>query len=121
MQRKGSDGGLVFSSEHGEMCATCAKPLAACTCKQVAPASKRGRVVVVVGRETKGRRGNGVTVISGVPLGSRQLAELASELKQRCASGGTVRGGVIEIQGDHRDRLVAELGKRGWIVKRSGR
>jgi translation initiation factor 1 len=81
--------------------------------------SERG-AVVRVGRETQGRKGKGVTVVSGVPLRGEALAVLASELKRLCGSGGTVRDGVIEIQGDHRDRLVAELAGRGWTVKRSG-
>jgi translation initiation factor 1 len=75
---------------------------------------------VRVGRETKGRRGKGVTIVTGVPLGGEALAELASRLKRLCGSGGTVRDGVIEIQGDHRDLLVTELAKQGWTVKRSG-
>jgi translation initiation factor 1 len=73
-----------------------------------------------VGRETKGRKGAGVTVVSGVPLASEALKALASELKARCGSGGTLKDGVIEIQGDHRDALLAELAKRGWTVKRAG-
>ena len=73
-----------------------------------------------VGRQTKGRKGSGVTVITGLPLSARELSELASELKRRCGSGGTVRDGTIEIQGDHRDLLVAELVERGWPAKRAG-
>jgi translation initiation factor 1 len=73
-----------------------------------------------VGRETKGRKGKGVTVITGLPLNATALAALGSELKKRCGSGGTVREGVIEIQGDHRDTLVAELVRRGWAAKKSG-
>ena len=77
--------------------------------------------MVRVGRETKGRKGKGVTVITGVPLAGDALADLAKRLKQRCGSGGTVTdAGAIEIQGDHRDTLVAELGKLGYTVKRSG-
>jgi translation initiation factor 1 len=75
---------------------------------------------VRVGRETKGRAGKGVTVITGLPLQAAQLQELAGELKRRCGSGGTVRDGVIEIQGEHRDVLVLELVKRGYDAKRSG-
>jgi len=75
---------------------------------------------VVVGRETSGRKGKGVTVIRGVPLAGEALAQLATQLKQACASGGTLRDGTIEIQGDHRDRVVAELERRGWKAKRSG-
>ncbi|MCX5738218.1 MAG: stress response translation initiation inhibitor YciH, partial [Proteobacteria bacterium] len=67
-----------------------------------------------------GRKGKGVTVVTGVPLAADALDELASKLKRSCGSGGTVKDGVIEIQGDHRDLLVAELAKLGWTVKRSG-
>jgi len=76
--------------------------------------------VVRVGRETKGRRGKGVSVVTGVPLAHDELARLAKQLKQRCGAGGTVRDGAIEIQGEHRDTLVAELEKRGYRVKRAG-
>jgi translation initiation factor 1 len=79
-----------------------------------------GDGIVRVGRETKGRSGKGVTVVTGVPLAGEDLAKLAAELKRRCGSGGTVKAGTIEIQGDHRDLLVAELARRGWTVKRSG-
>lgn len=75
---------------------------------------------VRVGRETKGRAGKGVTVITGLPLAPPQLEELARQLKRRCGSGGTVRGNAIEIQGDHRDTLVAELIALGYPAKRSG-
>lgn len=74
-----------------------------------------------VGRQTQGRRGKGVTVISGLPLAGPALAELATRLKKRCGSGGTVTdAGLIEIQGDHRDALVEELGRLGYTVKRAG-
>ena len=73
-----------------------------------------------VGRATKGRKGKGVTVITGVPLDEMELKELGSQLKAKCVAGGTVSDGVIEIQGDHRDVLLEELRKRGWTVKRAG-
>ena len=74
-----------------------------------------------VGREIKGRAGKGVTTVSGLPLSlSRTSRRLATQLKKRCGSGGTVREGVIEIQGDHRDVIVAELIKLGWPAKKSG-
>lgn len=75
---------------------------------------------VRVGREIAGRGGKGVTVISGLPYEEPQLAELATRLKRLCGAGGAVKNGVIEIQGDHRDRVVAELGKLGLEAKRSG-
>jgi translation initiation factor 1 len=75
---------------------------------------------VRVGREVAGRSGKGVSVISGLPLDEAQLAELARRLKKLCGAGGGVREGVIEIQGEHRDRLVAELCKLGYPARRSG-
>jgi translation initiation factor 1 len=114
--------GIVYSSAHGRMCPRCGRVATACACKAARPAAApAGEAAVVrVGRETKGRRGKGVTVVTGVPLAGDALDELASRLKRLCGSGGTVRDGVIEIQGDHRDLLVAELSKQGWTVKRSG-
>jgi translation initiation factor 1 len=75
---------------------------------------------VRVSRETQGRKGKGVTVISGLGLAPAELEQLATELKKRCGSGGSVAGDRIEIQGDHRDRLVEELTRRGWRAKRAG-
>jgi translation initiation factor 1 len=76
--------------------------------------------MVRVGRETKGRAGKGVTVITGLPLAIPALQALATQLKRKCGSGGTVKDGVIEIQGDHRDAVVAELVRLGYAAKRSG-
>jgi protein-tyrosine phosphatase len=73
-----------------------------------------------VGRETAGRRGKGVTTVFDVPLDGNGLRELATVLKQRCGTGGTVKEGRIEIQGDQRERIVAELEKLGYKVKRVG-
>jgi translation initiation factor 1 len=75
---------------------------------------------VRVSRQTQGRAGKAVTLITGLPLAAGTLAALASELKRLCGSGGTVRDGSIEIQGEHRDRLVAELIRRGFAAKRAG-
>jgi translation initiation factor 1 len=103
-------------------CPKCGWPIARCACSVAAPAPLPvGKAAVVrVGRETKGRAGKGVTVVTGVPLDAPGLAELASTLKRRCGSGGTAKDGVIEIQGDHRDVLVEELSRWGWTVKKSG-
>jgi translation initiation factor 1 len=76
--------------------------------------------VVRVGRETKGRKGKGVTLVTGVPLSGAALDALGKELKNLCGAGGTLKDGVIEIQGDHRDRIIPALEKRGWTVKRVG-
>jgi translation initiation factor 1 len=75
---------------------------------------------VRVGREIKGRAGKGVTTVTGLPMSLSDIESLAGKLKKRCGSGGTVRDGVIEIQGDHRDVIVAQLIKLGWQAKRSG-
>ncbi len=80
----------------------------------------KGDGIVRVGRETKGRKGKGMTIVSGVPLHPEGLRDLAKQLKQKCGTGGTVKGGVIEIQGDHRDLLVVELQAMGHTVKRAG-
>lgn len=91
-----------------------------CICKKGTPGKAAADGVVRVGRETQGRKGKGVTVISGLGLPAEALATLATELKKRCGSGGAVIAGRIEIQGDHRDRLVEELIRRGWQAKRAG-
>lgn len=113
-------GGLVYSSEHGRMCPRCGKPVVRCACRKQGEPAAKAAGIVRVGRETKGRKGKGVTIVTGVPLAGDALDALASQLKRLCGSGGTVREGTIEIQGDHRDLLVVELAKHGWTVKRSG-
>jgi translation initiation factor 1 len=80
----------------------------------------KGDGIVRVGRETKGRKGKGMTIVSGVPLHPEGLRDLAKKLKQKCGTGGTVKDGVIEIQGDRRDLLVLELEALGYTVKRAG-
>lgn len=84
------------------------------------PSSPKKVYTVKVSRETAGRKGKGVTVVSDIPLTEEQLKELATQLKNKCGTGGTAKDGRIEIQGDHRDRLVTELEKLGYKVKRAG-
>ncbi len=114
---------IVWSSSGASRCLDCGRPAFSCRCKDVprkaAPASA-GDGIVRVGRETQGRRGKGVTTVRGVPLAGSDLEALAKRLKTRCASGGTVRDGVIEVQGDHRDAIVAMLEADGFKVKRVG-
>jgi translation initiation factor 1 len=114
-------GALVYSTGEGRLCPGCGKAVAACQCRRAgAPAAPRGDGIVRVARETKGRGGKGVTLVTGLPLEGPALEALAKELKARCGTGGTVRDGVIELQGEHRDRLVEELGRRGYTVRRAG-
>jgi translation initiation factor 1 len=88
--------------------------------KALAPQAAAATARVRVGRETSGRSGKGVTVITGLPLPAADLDALATRLKKLCGAGGAVKDGVVEIQGDHRDRLVTELIKLGYEAKRAG-
>ncbi len=122
MREQGS--GIVYSTAHGRMCPNCGRPVkavepAGCVCSQK-KAVYEADSVVRLGRETKGRKGKGVTVITGCPGDGAQLKELERQLKAKCGAGGTLKDGVIEIQGDHRQLLLEELSKRGWKVKLAG-
>jgi translation initiation factor 1 len=109
----------VYTSDGGRMCPECARPVGDCACQRKDNAAPTDGVVRVA-RETKGRKGKAVTLVTGVPLAGQELTDLAKQLKNRCGAGGTVKNGIIEIQGDQRDRVVAELQGRGWTVKKSG-
>ncbi len=109
----------VYSTTQGRLCPGCGQPVNACTCPRHPPAPKSDGIVRIR-RETKGRAGKGVTVITGVPLGEAELEKLGKQLKQRCGTGGTVKHGTIEIQGDHRTLLLNELARHGWTVKLAG-
>lgn len=127
MKRRNS-GDLVYSTGPDGRCALCGKPRSACICRKNPRGERVGRGaagvqgdgVVRVRRESKGRRGKTVTTATGIPLGEEALLDLAGELKRRCGSGGSVKEGVVEIQGDHRDTLVSALEERGYTVKRAG-
>lgn len=111
-------GGLVYSTDAGRLCPECSQPLAACICSKTA--IPEGDGIARVRRESKGRGGKTVTTITGVPLAEAELKELASALKRRCGTGGALKDGVIEIQGDHVQLLLDELVKRGFKAKKSG-
>jgi len=116
------EGRLVYSSQHGRVCPHCGQAQKHCRCRTNPRQTEapRGDGTVRVGRESKGRRGKTVSIVTGVPLDDDALRDLAGELKRLCGSGGAVKQGVIEIQGDHRDALVAALEARGYRVKRAG-
>ena len=111
MRRRRDDSKLVYSTGVGRV-----DPKK----DPAAPRRPRGDGIVRVRREVQGRCGKTVTTIDGVPLSDEDLRALAGELKRRCGSGGSVKDGVIEIQGDHRDTLIAALEDRGYTVKRAG-
>ncbi len=113
---------LVYSTDKGRLCPTCQQPIAECKCKRGAKPdmAAAGDGIVRLQRQTQGRAGKAVVVVSGIPLPGDALKELAKTLKQRCGCGGAVKGDTIEIQGDHRATLKTELEKLGFTVKLAG-
>ena len=113
-----STGGLVYSTDAGRMCPDCRQAIANCICKAQVIAKTDG--VVRVSLQTKGRGGKSVTIVKGLPLDALALAALAKQLRAACGSGGTVKDGVVEVQGDHVATVMAALQKQSYVVKRSG-
>ena len=115
---------LVYSTESGRFCPSCGNQTAKCTCKKKKAKTKQqvypNDGVVRIRREVKGRKGKTVTAIFGVPLDDKELKSLAKTLKSRCGTGGTVKEGIIIIQGDHRENLLQEIKKQGYTVKLVG-
>lgn len=109
---------LVYSTDSGRMCPDCRQPVAACVCG--AKPIPKGDGVVRVSRETKGRGGKAVTLVKGLALDEVALQAVAKQLKAACGSGGTMKEGTIEVQGDHCDKVVEWLKKQGHTVKRAG-
>ncbi len=112
-------GPLVWDSELGQVCPQCQAAIASCACP-AEDTQPSGDGVVRVALDRKGRGGKVVTVVTGLPLAPDALRKLAKELKQRCGTGGSVKDGNVEIQGDRRDLLIAELAKHGYKAKKSG-
>ena len=112
-------GGLVYSTDRGKMCPSCRQPIGQCTCCLKKPTAVSDGIVRV-SRQTSGRNGKSVTVVKGLALDSDALTRLGKQFKAACGSGGTVKDGAIEIQGDHCERVIATLGEQGWVVKRAG-
>ena len=110
--------GLVYSTDHGKMCPGCDKPITDCACSKSEATSLKGPIHIR--RETKGRKGKGVTVVSNLPMAPPQIKDLAKELKSKVGTGGTVKNGTIEIQGEHIELLMKVLSGKGWKVKKIG-
>ena len=110
---------LVYSTDAGTICPDCRQSVKACICRKAgARAASDG--VVRVSRQTKGRGGKTVTRVDGLPLDDAALAQLGKQLRSACGSGGTVKDGVIEVQGDHCDKVIEALKQHGFAARRSG-
>jgi translation initiation factor 1 len=109
---------VVYSTKHGKICPDCINPVKQCTCRKQTATIGDGNVRVF--RETKGRKGKGVTLIKGLAMDAAALKLMGKKLKSMCGSGGTVKEGVIEIQGDHIERILNYLKKQEVRAKRSG-
>lgn len=114
--------GLVYSTEKGQLCPGCEEPVNSCKCAEISDQERLQSLdgVVRIRRETSGRKGKGVTTVSGIPLPEAELKALAKKLKKTCGTGGALKDGVVEIQGDHRDKLKVMLEKEGYTVKLAG-
>jgi len=114
---------LVYSTETGSICRTCQKPISDCTCKKKKPRPQttiKNDGKIRIQRETKGRKGKTVSTVSGFDLDDDELKRLATQLKRKCGTGGSVKDGIIIIQGDHRKALLAELKKQGYTAILAG-
>jgi translation initiation factor 1 len=110
---------LVYSTDHGRMCPGCRQPVSACICPVARPVPA-GDGVVRVSREKQGRGGKTVTVVRGLLLDAEALATAGKQLRAACGAGGSVKDGVLEVQGDHVERVMAWLTQAGHRVKRTG-
>ena len=114
---------LVYSTESGKICTSCQKPLSECTCKKKKSRSKTNIKIdgiIRIKREVKGRKGKMVTTASGFQINTDELKNLAAQLKRHCGTGGSVKDGVLILQGDHRNTLINELKNRGFEAKFAG-
>jgi len=114
---------LVYSTESGKICPSCQKPVSECACKKKKLRSQTNIEydgIIRIQREVKGRKGKTVTTVFAFQLADDELKNLAVQLKRRCGTGGSVKDGVIIIQGDHRETLITELKNRGFKAKIAG-
>ncbi|HEX2922966.1 MAG TPA: stress response translation initiation inhibitor YciH [Chloroflexota bacterium] len=127
--RPGNDRPVVYDSDVGRVCPTCGQPEKSCRCrrkpavgqaKQPQQSLSKPDGILRVSRDRSHRRGKTVTVITGAPGGPAAIDDLAGTLKRLCGSGGTVKDGVIEIQGDHREQVLSKLLEMGFKAKQAG-
>lgn len=114
---------LVYSTDSGRICPDCGKPVKDCSCKakKSKPQSDiKFDGIIRIKREKKGRKGKTVTSISGFQAGTDNLKQIAKKLKSLCGTGGSIKDGIIIIQGDHRQTIQRELQKQGYKVKLAG-
>jgi len=111
---KSKSGGLVYSTDSGRMCPACRQPIVHCICKSQVTVPAGGVLSVIL--QTKGRGGKSVTLVKGLPLDAVALGVLGRQLRAACGSGGSVKGGVVEVQGDHVASVIATLQQRGYNV-----
>jgi translation initiation factor 1 len=109
----------VYSTDQGKHCPTCEKAIQTCICSR-SNNYFQGNAIVKISRETKGRKGKGVTLIAGISGTEKEIKDLAKVLKQKCSCGGAVKNGVIEIQGDHRESIKLFLESKKLTVKLAG-
>jgi translation initiation factor 1 len=109
----------VYSTDQGRICPSCDQAKDNCRCK-AAVTTDKGDGIIRIRRETKGRKGAGVTIIDGLVLEASELKKLVKKIKQSCSSGGAIKDSSVEIQGEHREGIKALLEKAGYTVKLSG-
>ena len=110
---------LVYSTDVGAICSDCGEAKHAGKCN-VADTIPEGDGIVRIRRETAGRKGKGVSVIEDLLVDSAELNKIAKMLKQKCSCGGKAKDGVIEIQGDQREKIKTILEDLGQTVKLAG-
>ena len=121
MSRNGvSKSRTVYSTDKGRLCPDCGVVKADCRCRLLKASTPEGDGIVRLKRETKGRGGKAVTLVTGLPDDPAALKKRAKILKQRCGVGGAIKDGVVEIQGDQRELIKSLLEAEGLTVKIAG-
>jgi len=120
MMKSSAKSTFVYSTEVGRICPGCRQAVAQCACRTMTNAGVAGDGSVRVSRQSKGRGGKTVTLVKGLALDAAALAALAKQLRTACGAGGTVKDGVLEVQGDHCDTILAALKKHGYNAKQAG-